>query len=81
MESNSISQKIKRMIKRSQSAEHYTKDELRVLNYHSDIADNLLKESKAIEKDEQRINATLAQIALDRYFKQHPEDSIENYLD
>lgn len=81
MESSFISQKIKKMIKRSKSAKHYTKDEMEVLNYHSDIADNLLKKEKTIERDEQRINATLAQIALDRYFKQHPEDSIENYFD
>ena len=25
--------------------------------------------------------ATSAKILLDRYFKQHPEDSIENYID
>lgn len=89
---NFTSQRIKELITRSKEAEHYSKSELEtiskslLLSNHCDIVyetfkDKLSFEPEVVEIDNNRMCATKAQELLDRYFKQHPEDSIENYLD
>lgn len=67
MELNFTPQKIKELIERSKSAEHYSKDD--------DVWSTLDGDF-----DDARMLATQAQRILDGYFKRHPEDSIENYL-
>jgi len=60
--------KIKNLIKQSNLAEPYTKDD-----EEYDCLDG--------EIDGLRGIATTAKKLLDRYFQNHPEDSIENYID
>lgn len=62
------SQKIKELIKHSKLAEPYTEED--------DEYDCL-----DAELDGARMIATYAQNLLDAYFRQHPEDKIENYID
>lgn len=64
---NYTSQKIKELIKRSKSAEHYP--------------DSVFDELDGEMLDGNRLLATTAQNLLDAYFRQHPEDKIENYID
>ncbi len=67
-ELNLSGDKIKKLIKDTKLAEPYTEDDE---EYNSlDVNIDCL-----------RGFATSAKKLLDRYFKQHPEDSIENYLD
>lgn len=66
MASNFTPQQIKELIEESKSAEHYPK--------------SVFHELDGEMLDERRLLATKAQRILDRYFKKHPEDSIENYL-
>ncbi len=73
MESNSTRKYIKKVIERAKSAEPYPLEVLH--NRHSDI----FAEEEAL--DQKRLTATIAQITLNKYFSQHPEDSIENYID
>lgn len=63
---NYTPQKIKSLIERSKSAEHYPESTF-------DVLDETL--------DGNRVLATTPQRLLDAYFKQHPEDKIENYMD
>lgn len=60
--------RIKRLIERSKLAKPYTKDD-----EEYDCLD--------AEYDGLRGAATSAKTLLDRYFEQHPEDKIENYID
>lgn len=73
MESSSTRAFIKRAIERSKIAEPYPIEVIE--NRHSDIFSN------DEPLDERRVTATMALITLDKYFSQHPEDSIENYTD
>ena len=75
MVSDSTQKLIRKVIERSKIAEPYPKD----------IWDNLPDEIFTISGnenplDQRRVTATLAKITLDKYFKQHPEDSIDNYM-
>ena len=76
MVSDSTSKIIRKAMERSKIAEPYPKE----------IWDNLPDEIFTISGndeplDQRRVTATLAQITLDQYFKQHPEDSIDHYID
>ena len=76
MASDSTQKIIRKAIERSKIAEPYSKD----------VWDNLPDETFTISGnyeplDQRRVTATLAKITLDKYFKQHPEDSIDNYMD
>ncbi|MDE6088581.1 MAG: hypothetical protein K2G25_09370 [Oscillospiraceae bacterium] len=73
--SDSTQKIIRKAIERSKIAEPYSKD----------VWDNLPDEIFTISGnyeplDQRRVTATLAKITLDKYFKQHPEDSIDNYM-
>ena len=76
MASDSTQKIIRKAIERSKITEPYSKD----------VWDNLPDETFTISGnyeplDQRRVTATLAKITLDKYFKQHPEDSIDNYMD
>lgn len=73
MESNSTRKFILKTIERANSAEPYPPEILD--NRPSDIFNN--NESL----DQKRVTATMAKITLEKYFKSHPEDSIENYIE
>ncbi len=68
MELNFTRQKIQSLIKRSKMAEHYLDND--------EVWDTLDGEI-----DNARMIATTSQKILDEYFKRHPNDCIENYLD
>lgn len=73
MESSSTQKYILKAIERSKIAEPYP---LEIWNNRSsDIFDN-----HSNQLDQKRVTATMAKITLDKYFKSHPEDSIENYI-
>ena len=89
---NFTPQRIKELITRSKNAEQYSKSELEsisnslLLSNRCDIAYELVKDKlsfkvEVVEIDDNRMCATKAQELLDRYFEQHPDDSIENYID
>lgn len=67
MELNLSTDKIKSLIKTSKLAEPYTENDEQY-----DCLDGNIEGLRGI--------ATTAKKMLDRYFKNHPEDSIENYL-
>lgn len=73
MESNSTRKFILKAIERAKSAEPYPPEIWN--NRSSDIFDDKNK------LDQKRVTATMAKITLDKYFKSHPEDSIENYIE
>lgn len=68
MELNFTHQKIQTLIRRSKMAEHYLDND--------EVWDTL--DGKI---DNARMIATTSQKILDEYFKRHPNDCIENYLD
>lgn len=76
MESSSIRKYIIKAIERSKIAEPYSMD------FFNSLPDDIFSVSDDnIQLDQHRVVATLAKIALDKYFKEHPEDTIENYID
>ena len=85
--SNSNRERIKRGIKRMQKAEPYSKSEFEaILNSMPDeIFPYLMGEMDnlpecTVEYDDDRFSATMAKHALDRYFAEHPQESIEDYI-
>ncbi|MDE6730273.1 MAG: hypothetical protein K2J71_05810 [Oscillospiraceae bacterium] len=75
MVSDSTQKFIRKVIERSKIAEPYPKE----------ILDNAPDEIFTISSnenplDQRRVTATLAKITLDKYFKQYPEESIDNYM-
>lgn len=73
MVSDSIRKYIKKAIERASVAEPYPPEIWE--NRYSDIFNN------GEIYDQKRVTATMAKITLDKYFMNHPDDSIENYLD
>ncbi len=67
MELSFTPQKIKELIERSKSAEHYSKND--------DVWSTLDGDF-----DDARMLATTAKKLLDEYFRRNPDDKIENYL-
>lgn len=77
--SNSNRERIKRGIKRMQKAEPYSKSEFEaILNSMPDEIFSVCE--CTVEYDRDRFDATMAKHALDRYFAEHPEESIEDYI-
>ncbi len=73
MKPNFTRKQILKAIERAQSAEPYSPEIWN--NLTSDIFDS------KNQLDQKRVTATMAKITLDKYFKSHPEDSIENYIE
>ena len=72
MDSNSTRKYILKALANIQKAKPYSEIE------RSQMGDDLFNSNKKVNRD--RLIATLSQIALDKYFKEHPDDSIENYI-
>ena len=83
---NSDSKYIKKAIERMQKAEPYSKSELESIfnSMPDDIFSCLMGEMDdlpecTVEYDDDRFNATMAKHAVDKYFAEHPQESIEDY--
>ena len=75
VDSNSTRKYILKALANIQKAKPYSEIE------RSQMGDDLFKSNTSSEKvNRDRLIATLSQIALDKYFKEHPDDSIENYI-
>lgn len=74
MASDSTRKYIMKAIERARAAEPYPREVLQ--SRHDDI---FCRTGEPL--DERRVTATWARIALEKYFREHPEDSIENYTD
>ncbi|MGN0605757.1 MAG: hypothetical protein ACI4JM_04465 [Oscillospiraceae bacterium] len=75
MELNFTPQKIKKLIENSKVAEPYAEDD----EVFSTL-DGIWKGDFNASLNDKRMFATSAKRLLDAYFKEHPEDCIENYL-
>lgn len=74
MVSSSIPKYIMKAIERSKLAEPYPD------GFLEKYPDDIFPVGENIEPlDQKRVTATMAKITLDKYFKAHPEDSIDNY--
>jgi hypothetical protein len=72
---NFTPQKIKKLIENSKVAEPYSEDD----EVFSTL-DGICKGDFNKSVSDKRMFATSAKRLLDAYFKEHPEDRIENYL-
>lgn len=75
MVSDSTRKFIRKAIERAKSAEPYP------IEFLNSLPDDIsLVDGDEAQVDQRRVTATMAKITLDKYFAQHPEDSIENYI-